>query len=203
VARRRDVERAVQLARDEGLEVRRISAASHDTTVLLLDRREADRDLRAWWGLALVGALGLLGVLNVQAWSGTREVRAATEAAQATLARLQAEADEVLRRREASGGLNAAVAADAALFTQDAQAIGRLADLTAALPAEAWATSLSLEPTQAYLAGSTSGDPAGLVETLGALDWVAQVDLAQPFLADPMAGATGFEFLLLAEGPVE
>ena len=35
-------------------------------------------------------------LLNVQAWSGTREVRAATEAAQVALARLQAEADEVL-----------------------------------------------------------------------------------------------------------
>ena len=97
--------------------------------------------------------------------------------AEAQLATLRDEATAARAAAEARDAEGAARQADAIRMARDDRRLALMADLTAALGDEVWATSVMIQDDVVRLSGFVDGDVAQVLAAIKALPWVETVDL--------------------------
>lgn len=169
--------RLTELLDEAGVPLRRVVIDGVATAPLYDGRATLDRAERFWnRALPLAAALLLLAVLAGQGVALWRADAALAEA-EAQLATLRDEAAAARAAAEARDAEGAARQADALRMARDSRRLTLLADLTAALGDEVWATSVLMQDDVLRVSGFVDGDVAQVLGAIKALPWVAAVDL--------------------------
>lgn len=169
--------RLTELLQEAGVPLRRVVIDGVATAPLYDARAMVDRAERFWNRAVPVAAVLLLGaVLAVQAVALWRADATVAEA-EAQLAALRDEAAAARAAAEARDAEGAARQADAMRMARDSRRLALLADLTAALGDEVWATSVLIQDDVLRVSGFVDGDVAQVLAAIKALPWVETVDL--------------------------
>lgn len=169
--------RLTELLQEAGVPLRRVVIDGVATTPLYDARAKVDRAERFWNRAVPVVALLLLGAVLAGQGLALWRADAALADAEAQLATLRDEATAARAAAEARDAEGAARQADAIRMARDGRRLALMADLTAALGDEVWATSLMIQDDVVRLSGFVDGDVAQVLAAIKALPWVETVDL--------------------------
>ncbi|MGJ8628529.1 MAG: PilN domain-containing protein [Sulfitobacter sp.] len=187
---------AAHVAQNGG-QLRQVRVQDDDQVARFVDHRAlVNRPARIWIGIALVGYVGVCGVLAAQTYQrlvGAEQQVAALQMKRAGLADEAAALVNVAQSNDAAVG---AQQHDLAVFLTRSGRSQILANLTALVPDDIWLSEFSLNGNELRVSGRTQSDVVGLISTVQAADWVNRAKLDGPVMQFGFEQGNGFELLV-------